>query len=81
MGKPAYESLGEFFQEIETYHGGWDGYRQKFLTYPPNNRVIELSAFDQLLGAEHRPTRQTAEYITKRRELGDLDAMLRRAQR
>ena len=81
MGIPAYWSLDEFMTEIDNYYGGWNAYREKFLSYPPNNRVIELSAYDKLLEAEHRPTRQTAEYITKRRELGDLDSMLRRVGR
>jgi hypothetical protein len=81
MGKPAFENLGEFFQEIDTYRGGWDEYRQKFLSYPPDNRIIELTAYDRLLDQEYRPNRQTAEYIARRRELGDLHDLLKRAGR
>ena len=81
MGKPAFESLDEFFTEIENYHGGWNEYRQKFLSYPPANRAIELTAYDKLLENEHKVTREHAEWVMKRRELGDLHELLKRANR
>ena len=81
MGKPAYESLDEFFTEIDNYHGGWDEYRQKFLSYPPANRVIELTAYDKLLENEHKVTREHAEWVTRRRVLGDIHDLLKRAGR
>jgi hypothetical protein len=81
MGKPTFESLSEFFTEIDTYHGGWDAYREKFLRYPEENRIIELTAYDKLLDNESRPTRETAEFITKRRILGDIHNLLKRAGR
>jgi hypothetical protein len=81
MSKPAFENLAEFFQEIDNYHGGWDAYKEKFFSYPKDNRIIELSAYDKLLEQELAPTRQTAEYISKRRILGDIDNLLRRAGR
>ena len=81
MGKPAYDSLDEFMTEIDTYHNGWEGYKAKFFQYPPDNRVIELTAFDALLEQEYAPTRQTAEYIQKRRELGDIHSLLLRGRR
>jgi hypothetical protein len=81
--KPNYEDLGEFFAELE-YHGGWDGpggYLDRFSAHPPEGRAVEMSCYDKLMEAQHRPTRETAEYITKRRQLGDLDDLLRRAGR
>jgi hypothetical protein len=81
MGMPAYSSLDEFMTELDNYHGGWEQYRDKFLRYEPNNRVIELTAFDKLLEQERQPTRQTAEYITKRRELGTIHDLLKPAGR
>jgi hypothetical protein len=78
---PAFENLDEYFSNLDNYHGGWDAYRQNFLKESPQVRVGELAAFDKLLAEEYRPTRQTAEYITKRRELGDLHDLLTRAQR
>jgi hypothetical protein len=80
MSKPAYDSLDEFMIELE-YYGGWPAYRERFLRQTPDNRVIDLSAFDQLLQLESSPSRATAEYIQKRRELGDLHEMLSRARR
>jgi hypothetical protein len=79
MGKPAYETLDEFLTDITNYHGGWDAYKEKFFGYAPNSRIIELSAYDQLLENEHKVTREHAEWITKGRELRDIHNLLLRA--
>jgi hypothetical protein len=73
--------FGDFFHDIETYKGGWDWYREKFLRHSEDQRIIELTAYDKLLEGETAPSRQTAEYIQKRRELGDLHELLKRGGR
>ena len=79
MAKPAYNSLDEFFTEIENYYGGYDAYRDRFLRhYTPQNRVVDLAAFDQLLENEHKVTREHAEWVTRRRGLGDIHNLLLR---
>jgi hypothetical protein len=78
----AYESLDEFFTDIENYYGGYGAYRDRFVCqYTPENRVIDLAAFDKLLANEHRVTRQHAEWVTRRRELGDIHNSLLRSGR
>jgi hypothetical protein len=76
-----YASLDEFFTLIENHYGGWDEYRRRFAQCSPDNRVTELVAFDELLERETAPSRTTAEYIQRRRNLGDIDNLLRRARR
>ena len=81
MSKPLYESLDSFFTELENHYGGWPAFRNYFLHCPPQARITDLSAYDQLLEGEIRPSREHAEYIAKRRELGDLHDMMLRAGR
>jgi hypothetical protein len=79
--KPAYESLTEFMTDLENYQGGWQSYRSRFFDCSPEQRIIEMSAFDRLLQDEHKVTREHAEFVTRRRELSALDSLLRRAGR
>jgi hypothetical protein len=78
--KPNYENLDDFSRELEHF-GGWDSYRYRFLNCTPDNRAVELACFDKLLEGEHRVTREHAEFLTKRREIGDLHNMLLRVGR
>jgi hypothetical protein len=81
MSKPAYDSLDDFFHDIDTYRGGWDQYCAAFLRSPVETRVVELSAFDQLLEGQTSVSRQTAERIQMRRQIGDIHQTLLRAGR
>jgi len=44
----------------------------------PAQRVAELIEWDKLLEFETKPSRDTADLITRRREISDLDNLLRR---
>jgi hypothetical protein len=81
----AYHSLGEFFSRMETYGSEtddpWSEYKTRFVKLDRAGRANELSCYDDLLENEHRPTRELGEWITKRRELGHLDNLLRRAKK
>jgi hypothetical protein len=81
MGQPIYESLDEFFTELDNFHGGWPKYQQKFETYSADARIIELKAFDRLFENEHRPSRELGEYLARRRWMGDVHELCLRAGR
>jgi hypothetical protein len=60
----------------------WDDYRTIFTALPQEHRRQELLAIDDYLAAgDLKATRETAATISMRRQLGDLDGMLRKVGR
>jgi hypothetical protein len=59
-----YSDLNEFFSELENYHGGFDGYRDRFVRASAEARAAELVGYDKLIEGEHKPTREHAEFLT-----------------
>jgi hypothetical protein len=77
-----YGSLEEFFEGVERYSDtgdGWSEYKQRFFQLGKDGRAVELASYDKLFEQESCPSRQTAEYIARRRELADIDFLCRRA--
>jgi hypothetical protein len=74
--------LEEFFNGLERYNNEtgdpWAEYKNRFLKLEPAGRAHELACYDQLLAEECRPTRELGEWIAKRRELADIDALCKR---
>ena len=85
MTKSVYGSLDEFMTGLKNYGSDtddpWREYTTRFLKLDRAGRANELACYDDLLENEHRPTRELGEWITKRRELGDIDALLKRTGR
>jgi hypothetical protein len=76
-----YDDLDQFFTELNNFHGGYDAYRDRFVRASAEARAAELIGFDKLIENEHKPTREHAEWVTKRRQLGDLHNLLLRGGR
>jgi len=76
------ETLPEIFEHSERYGDGkdfWTNYLAKVASMDPHQRAGELAAFDRKMPADIRPSRENAELISKRRELGALHDLLRNA--
>jgi hypothetical protein len=62
--------------------GDWDDYKTNyFLKLDPKQRANELTIFQQAMNEQARPTREFASYFAKKRELDDLDRLLRSSGR
>jgi hypothetical protein len=77
------DTLRELLERTEKYspHGEnyWEMYKtDHFMKMDPAQRVAELIEWDKLLEFETKPSRDTADLITRRREISDLDNLLRR---
>jgi hypothetical protein len=62
----------------------WAVYKNRFLASTPDHRQAEMRAFDQFVDTHDkfsRPTREAADVLARRRELGDLHALARKAGR
>jgi hypothetical protein len=62
----------------------FETYKQGFLKRPAANRDAELQAFDKWAednGKMSTPSRETAELLTRKRELLDIHVMLRKLGR
>jgi hypothetical protein len=60
----------------------WPIYKQNFLRRTAESRDAELKAFDQYADTKmDTPTRETAELLTRKRELLDLHGLLRKLGR
>jgi hypothetical protein len=78
------DTLRELLERTEKYDGPgyWEKYKENyFMKLPADQRVAELAGWDRLLEKEVQPSRETADLITRRREIGALDSLLRRAGR
>jgi hypothetical protein len=59
----------------------WSDYRTVFSAMSPEHRRGDLLTIDNHLATELKPTRETAAMISQRRQLGDIDDLLRRSGR
>jgi hypothetical protein len=76
--------LHEVFHGLQKYMDDnvFDAFKSKeFFHYGPDMRIAVLSGWDRLMEQETKPTRDTAELISKKRELDDLHKLLERAGR
>jgi hypothetical protein len=73
--------LGEILDRTERYTASgpeyWEAYIAGVAVMPAQKRAEELVAWDRKLESETAVTRETAELISKRRELGRLHDMLK----
>jgi hypothetical protein len=76
--------LHEIFDGLQKYMNDdvFDSFKTKeFFHYGPDMRIAVLTGWDRLMEQEIKPTRATAELISKRRELVDLHELLSRGGR
>jgi len=59
----------------------WDQYRRAFSLQGPVERRSDIFQIDAYLGENAAPTRETAALISMRRQLADVDDLLRKAGR
>jgi hypothetical protein len=76
-------SLDEQFENVTTRWGDWEGYvRDYYLKLDQKQRANELLLFDRALHHEAvHPRKEFAEHWVRRRELGRLDDIMKRAGR
>jgi hypothetical protein len=75
-------SLNEQFENLTRRFGDWEGYkRDYFARLDQKQRANELSIFDQALQDEAKPSKEFAEHWARRRELEQLDGLMKRAGR
>ena len=80
------ESMEEYRDRVVRYHNAdfEDAFRNlknDFVKAAPHQRIGWLQGWDNALSQEYRPSRDHAEWLAKRRELGDLHEVLKRAGR
>jgi ribosome modulation factor len=80
------ESLEEYRDRIVRYHNAdfeqaFQGVKYDFVNAPPEQRIQWLYGWDRALAQENRPTRDHAEWLSKRRELGDLHEAMKKVGR
>lgn len=77
------ERLGEIFDSYQKYSDVdvFDKFKRDFLRYSPEVRLEVLTAYDRKMEFETKPTRDHAELISRKRELDDLDRLLKKAGR
>jgi hypothetical protein len=74
--------IEEQLDAVMRKHGTWENYKESFVRLSDQQRAYELHIFDKSLNEEiARPTKTYADYVQCRRELGDLDNLLRSAKR
>jgi hypothetical protein len=76
--------LHEIFDGLQKYMDDnvFDAFKSKeFFHYGPDVRIAVLTGWDRLMEHESKPSRATAELISKRRELVDLHELLSRGGR
>ena len=72
--------LSQQFEKLERQFGSWDSYKRNyFVMLDPQSRATELSIFDRAL--EPKPSKEFSEHWTRRRELEQLDVLMKRAGR
>jgi hypothetical protein len=76
------DTLREFLERSESFDENyWSTYQSDFAKLDAPGRTAELALWHRLMEEETKPDRVTAELISKRRSLADLDNLLRRAGR
>jgi hypothetical protein len=80
------ESMEEFAARVVRYRydnfdEAFEGIKADFLSASPAQRKQWLEGWDASMSQETRVTKDHAEWITKKRELDDLHALLTRAGR
>ena len=76
------DTLREFLERSESFDENyWSTYQSDFAKLDAPGRTAELALWHRLMEEEVKGDRITAELITKRRSLTDLDNLLRRAGR
>jgi hypothetical protein len=78
------DSLNEIFDSLEKYEGEevFDRFRDEtFFRYNHDQRVAVLMGWDKLMQEETRPSRQTAAWMARGRELRAVHDLLDRAGR
>jgi hypothetical protein len=76
--------LQEVFDSLQKYarEDVFDSFRdQTFFRYSPEERIIVLTGWDRMMAEETKPSRATAELISKKRELDAMHELLSRAGR
>ena len=74
--------IEEQLDAVMRKHGSWGNYKEHFARLGEQQRAYELHIFDKSMNEEvARPTKTYAGYVQYRRELGDLDNLLRNAKR
>lgn len=75
-------SLSDQFDNLTKRHGDWQQYKLNyFMQLDQKQRTNELAIFDRALHEEAKPTKEFSSYWSRRRELEDLDALMRKANR
>jgi hypothetical protein len=79
----------QFLQQLRSAYYGptdtpeevWNNFREAFSRKTPDQRRGDLMAMDKWLDQYDRPTRETADFLSKRRNLLDVHSLLLRANR
>jgi hypothetical protein len=78
-------TLSEIFNVAQKYasagEDAFDSFKEEFFRYSPEWRVQVLSGYDYLMESQAQPSRETAMWIARKRELDDMHALLSRAGR
>jgi ribosome modulation factor len=77
------ESMQEFRDRIQRYHNAdfdeaFAKLKNDMIKASPETRIQWLQSWDSAMAEETRITKDHAEWITKRREMGDLHDLLKR---
>jgi len=80
------ETMEQFQDRITRYYNrdfedAFGAIKDDFLKASPDQRRQWLHGWDRTLAMETRPTKQHAEWISKKRELDQLHSLLQRAGR
>lgn len=75
--------IEEQMEIVERRYGTWQNYVSSFALLNERQRSVELAIFDESFNSERAitPTKEFAGHWNRRRELGHLDSLLRKAQR
>jgi hypothetical protein len=70
-----------FYNDDDSAQQIWSDFKIAFARLPPPGRRCDIHHLDTQIGENAAPTRETAHMMTMRRELVDLDRLLRDAGR
>ena len=70
-----------FFSDADSEQAIWGQYKSAFLMLDPMGRRADIGTIDRHIGEQATPSRETATLISYRRQLADLDDLLRRSCR
>ena len=80
------EPMSAYLERIAAEHGGdvdeaFESVKADFIAAPSQQRAAWLHGWHQAMSLEDRPSREHAEFISMKRELDDLHAILKQAGR